>query len=110
MGVDGSIASCAGQVLVLPVWDVDVRLGVAVLLRQAKVDDVDLVGPLAQPHEEVVWLDIPVDEALRVHVLDPRDLHRHSAIPFSTRIGSTDTKWYSDAGAGRGKSAHQLVC
>ena len=77
--VDGRVASCACQVLVLPVGDVDVRLGVPLLILQDNIDDVDLIGPLAQPHEEVVWLDIPVDEALRVHVLDPRDLRGQTA-------------------------------
>ena len=62
------------EVLVLAVWDVLVRFGVAVLLGQAKIDDVDLVGALTQPHEEVVGLDIPMDEALGVDVLDAADL------------------------------------
>lgn len=62
--VDAGIACCAGQVLVLTIGDVDVGFWVAVLLCQTKVDDVDLVGPLAQPHEEVVRLNVPMDEAL----------------------------------------------
>jgi hypothetical protein len=42
--VDGCVARCARQVLVLPVRDVDVGLGVAVLLGQTKVNHVDLRG------------------------------------------------------------------
>ncbi len=42
VGVDGSIAGRARQVLVLSVRNVDVRLGVPVLLGQPKVDDVHL--------------------------------------------------------------------
>jgi len=38
-----------------------------------------LVGLLAQAHEEVVWLDVPVNEAARVDVLNASDLQgRHN--------------------------------
>ena len=48
-------------------------LGVAVLLGQTKIDNVDLVATLSDAHEEVVRLDITVDEGLGVDVLDTRD-------------------------------------
>ena len=64
MGVDTGVARCACKVFVLTVRDVDVRFGVSVLLGQAKVNDIDLICPLSKAHEEVVWLNIPVDEAL----------------------------------------------
>lgn len=73
MGVNGSVTSGSGKVLVLPVRDVEVRLGVAVLLGQTEVDDVDLVSTLANAHEEVVGLDITVNEGLGVDVLDTRN-------------------------------------
>ena len=73
VSVDGSVASRARQVLVLTVRDVKVRLRVPVLLRQTKVDDVDLVAALADAHEEVVGLDVAVDEALSVDILDAGD-------------------------------------
>lgn len=50
MCVDGGVAGCASQVLVLPVRDVLVCAGVAVLFGQAKVDDVHQVALLAKPH------------------------------------------------------------
>lgn len=62
MGVDGGITGRAGQVLVLSVRNVEVSLGIAVLLGKTKVDHVDLVATLANAHEEVVGLDISVDE------------------------------------------------
>lgn len=43
---------------------------VAVFFGQAEVDDVDQVALLAQPHQEVVWLHVPVDEVFRVDVFD----------------------------------------
>ena len=49
-------------------------LGVPVLLRKTKVDDVDLVPALANAHEEVIGLDVSVDEVTRVDVLDAGDL------------------------------------
>ena len=71
--VDGSITSRASQVLVLSVWDVEVRLRVAVLLGQTEVNNVDLVTTLANSHQEVVGLDIAVDEGLGVDVFDAGD-------------------------------------
>mmetsp|Transcript_24934 Transcript_24934/g.73988 ORF Transcript_24934/g.73988 Transcript_24934/m.73988 type:complete len:422 (-) Transcript_24934:15-1280(-) len=71
MRVDGRVPRRAGQVLVLAVRDVLVRLGVAVLFREPKVDAVDQVGLAAEPDQVVVGLDVAVDEGLVVNVLDP---------------------------------------
>jgi hypothetical protein len=73
VGVDGGVTSGTSQVLVLSVRDVEVGLGVPVLLGETKVNHVDLVAPLADAHEEVVGLDVTVDEALGVDVLDAAD-------------------------------------
>ena len=40
----------------------EMSLGVTILLCETKIDDIDLITSLANAHEEVVWLDIPVDE------------------------------------------------
>ena len=76
MRVDRGVTSSARQVLVLPVRDVQVRLGVAELLSETEVDDIDLVATLANAHQEVVGLDIAMDEVARVHVLDAGDLRK----------------------------------
>jgi len=73
VSVDAGVTSSTGQVLVLTVRDVEVSLGVTVLLGQTKVDNVDLVSTLADSHEEVVGLDVTVDEGLGVNVLDAGD-------------------------------------
>lgn len=73
MGVNRSITSGTSQVLVLTVWDVEMSLGVTVLLGQTKINDIDLVTTLSDTHEEVVWLDITVDKALGVDVFDAGD-------------------------------------
>jgi hypothetical protein len=78
--VDRGVTGGTGQVLVLAVRDVEVGLRVAVLLRETKVDDVDLVPTLADAHEEVVGLDIAVDEVARVNVLDAGDLKREKGV------------------------------
>lgn len=57
------------QTLVLSVGDVKASAGVAVLLGQAKVDEVELVAMATYAHQEVVRLDVPVDEVLAVQVL-----------------------------------------
>lgn len=73
MGVDRSVTSSTRQVLVLSVRDVEVGLGVPVLLGQTEIDNVDLVAALANTHQEVVRLDITVDKGLGVDVLDTRN-------------------------------------
>lgn len=72
--VDGGIARRPCEVLVLSVGDVLVCAGIPVLLGQPKVNDVDQVSFLPQPHEEVIWLHISVDEVLRVNVLNTTNL------------------------------------
>ncbi len=74
MRVDGGIASGTSQVLVLAVWDVQVGLGITVLLGKTEIDDVDLVSALADAHQEVVGLDVSVDEVTRMDVLDAGNL------------------------------------
>jgi len=73
MCVDRSITGSTGQVLVLTVWDVEMSLWVTVLLSQTEINNIDLVTTLANAHEEIVWLDITVDEALGVNVLNAGD-------------------------------------
>jgi len=46
--VNAGVARCACEVLVLPISDMFVRLGVAVPLGKTKIDDVDLVAAFAQ--------------------------------------------------------------
>lgn len=73
VGVDRGIASGAGEVLVFTVGDVEVGLGVAIFLGQAKIDDVNLIAALADAHEKVVRFDVAVDEGLRVDVFNAAD-------------------------------------
>ena len=44
---------------------------VPVLLSQSEVDHEQLVTMAPNPHQEVVWFDVPMDEILVVDVLDP---------------------------------------
>uniref|UniRef100_A0A182QU92 Uncharacterized protein n=1 Tax=Anopheles farauti TaxID=69004 RepID=A0A182QU92_9DIPT len=73
VSVDRGVPRRPGQVLVLPVRDVDARAEVAVLLRQPEVDQEQLVAVAPDPHQEVVRLDVAVDEVLHVQVLEPPD-------------------------------------
>ena len=70
MSVDGCITGSPRQVLVLTVWDMEVSLRVTVFLCQSEVDDIDLISTLANPHQEVVRLNITMDERFGVDVLD----------------------------------------
>jgi len=47
--------------------------GVFVSLGEAEVDNVDVVLSTADPDQVVVRLDVPVEEATRVYVLDALD-------------------------------------
>lgn len=73
MSVDRSVTGCTSQVLIFTVWNVEVSLGVSVLLRQTEIDDIDLIASLADAHEEIVRFDIAVDEGFGVNVLDSGD-------------------------------------
>lgn len=92
MGVDRRVSGGSGQVLVLSVGDVEVRLGIPVLLGESKVDDVDLVASLSDTHEEVVGLDVSVDEVSRVGVLDSGDLFRQGSVKSENVRRSLDTE------------------
>ena len=87
MGVDGSVTSRARQVLVLTVRDVEVSLGVTVLLGQTEVDDVDLVAALANTHQEVVGLDVTMDEVTRVDVFHAGNLRQNDKRAFTRNVG-----------------------
>jgi hypothetical protein len=74
MRVDWRIAGSASQVLVLAIWNVQVGLGITVLLGETEIDNVDLVPTLSDAHQEIIGLDITVDEVAGVDVLHTRDL------------------------------------
>ena len=88
MGVDGSVSSCAGQVLVLAIRDVKVSLGVSVLFGKSEIDNIDLISSLANAHEEIVGLDVSVDKVSRVDILDSRDLQGVRSISSNSTNGS----------------------
>jgi len=71
MGVDGSIARSARQVLSLDVSDMAPVPGVLEFLSKAKVNDVADVSLSASADEEIVGLDVAVDVGARVHKLKP---------------------------------------
>ena len=74
MSVDAGVSSGTGQVLVLSVRNVKMRLGISILLGESEIDDVDLVSSLADPHQEVVRFDISVNEVSGVNVFDSGNL------------------------------------
>jgi len=73
MGIDRSITGSTSQVLVLPIWNMEMSLRITVLLGQTKINNIDLVATLSNAHKEVVRLDITVNEGLGVDVFDTRD-------------------------------------
>ena len=80
MGRDGGVASGTCKVLSLTVGNV-LALRVLVALGQTEVNDVDVVlRALATTHQEVVWLDVTVDDALLVHFPNAVDLKAHNSV------------------------------
>lgn len=78
MCVDGRVTSSSGLILVLPVRDVEMHLGVAILFGKTEIDDDDLISTFADTHQEVVRLDIVMNEVSGVDVFDSRDLEEIS--------------------------------
>lgn len=76
--VDRGVASGARQVLALAERNV-LAVRVFVALRETEVDDVNIVlVRVGAANEEVVRLDVSVDDALLVDLLDALDLGRES--------------------------------
>lgn len=71
MRVDGSISGRTDHMLVLTIWNVDLCIGVLVLLCKAEIDNMDQGVKLANTHEEIFRLDITVDERFVMNVFDP---------------------------------------
>jgi hypothetical protein len=95
MGVDARIPRSSREVLVLSIRDVLVRCRIPVLLCQSKVNYVHLVCSSPQPHQEVIWLDVTMEEALRVNILNPIDLQSMWKPKRQSRQESVlpDSKW-----------------
>ena len=74
VGVDRHVSGSAGEILVLPVGDMEVSFGVAEFLCEAKINYIDLVSARAKAHQEVVWFDIAMNEVARVDIFDARNL------------------------------------
>jgi hypothetical protein len=86
MIVDGSVSRSSGEILVLSVCDVRETPGVTILLGQTKVDNVDLVCTVGDPHKEIVGLDVTMDEMARVNVLDSIELFHHINTQSTIRL------------------------
>lgn len=74
----GHVSCCSSEALVLPVRNVFFGFRIDVFFGQAKVYDVnDVLFFVALPSDEkVLWLHVPVDEVLGVHVFHAGDLAR----------------------------------
>ncbi len=88
MGVDAHVPGGSRERLAFPVGDVLLRLGVTVLLRHTKIDNVDDVGSLGarSSDQEIVGLDISVDEVLLVDGLHARQLQGVGQIMIRVNI------------------------
>jgi hypothetical protein len=51
----------------------EVSLWVTIFLGKAEINNVDLIAPLPNTHDKIVWFYITVEEALSVDVLDTRE-------------------------------------
>ena len=72
MRVYTRIPGRSSQVLTLLVWDMT-AIPLYITLRQAEINDVDLVLLLVETHQKVVRLDVAMQKVLLMDVLDARD-------------------------------------
>ncbi len=87
MRVDRGVAGCSGEIFVVPVSDMIVGF-VKVLFSEAKVNHVNFVHVVSFSNEEVVGLDVSVEDASGMDVLDefehlPSDQNRGFEGEFS---------------------------
>ena len=73
MSVDGRVPSGTGQILVLSVRDMKMRLRVSIFLGQSEINDIDLVSSFSYAHEEIVGFDVSMNKVSRVDVFDSRN-------------------------------------
>ena len=67
MGVHRGIASSAGEVLIVSVFDMVSTLRVSISFGQSEIDNVDDVLFATDADQKVVRLDVSVDEVSRMH-------------------------------------------
>ena len=75
MSVERGITSSASQVLSLSEGNMLV-LGILIAFGQTEVDNINVVlGGFCGSNQEIVWLDVTVDDALLVDLLNSLNLH-----------------------------------
>lgn len=74
VGVDADVSGCAYQSLVLFVLYVLIAFAILVPFGESEVYDVDGVKTFVGAHEEILWLDVPVEVPLLVDELDDINL------------------------------------
>ena len=71
MRVDAGISCCAGQRLVIPVVYVLLCHGAKHSLWKTHVNNVTYAWVWPDSHEEVIWLDVPMNKTVVVHKFEP---------------------------------------
>jgi hypothetical protein len=66
MVVDRCESSCARQRIIRAAWDVALSLCIPILLGEAEVDNIDFIATIADTYEEIAWLDITVNNVVRM--------------------------------------------
>ena len=73
VGGDRSVSSSSSEVLSILIGDVFTST-VLVALGETEINNVDIIsGSFGSTNQEVIWLDIPVDNAFFVNLLDMTD-------------------------------------
>ena len=86
MCVNAHVPRRSAQTLSFPVGDVLFRLGVAVLLGHAEIDDMDDISALraGATDKEIIRLDVAIDKVLFVDRLHSRQLEHGIRHDFKT--------------------------
>jgi hypothetical protein len=54
-------------------FDIFMPFGIPEFLSQAEIDGIKYISSLPNPHQEIVWLDIAMEEALGMDIFDSRN-------------------------------------
>ena len=74
MSVDTCVTSCACEVFILAVRNVEMSFWVAVFFGESEIDYVDLISSFTDSHEEIVRFDVAMDEGFCMNVFNTGDL------------------------------------
>jgi len=93
MRINGSIPSCASQILAVTIRNMLASLGVPEALGKTEINNIDVVLLFADSDEEIVGFDISMQEMSRMYELNALKLHRKiQSTRYISKIQASERK------------------